>query len=84
MPGNPQLGDIFANEIALGVAEDQAEVIDLGEQIDIPLPPATFDDKLTSGECNPLAGAEKDIKVQVRGTGIGIDGDLELEEVLVP
>jgi len=79
MPGNPQLGDVFSNEIALGVAEDQAEVIDLGDQIDIPA--GIFDDTLTSEECNPLAGAEKDIKVYVRGIGIGIDGDLELQQV---
>jgi hypothetical protein len=76
MPANPQLGDVFNNEFAVGVAEDQAEVIDLGDQIDIPA--GIFNDTLTSEECNPLADAEKDIKVYVRGIGIAIDGVLEL------
>jgi hypothetical protein len=63
------------------VAEDQAEVIDIGEQINIPFPPGNFNDTLTTEECNPLAGAEKDIKVYIRGVGIAIDGDLELQEI---
>ena len=76
MPGNPQLGDVYANEFAPGVAEDQAEVIDFGEEIDVPA--GIFDDTLTIEECNPLEDAEKDIKVFVRGIGLGIDGPAEL------
>ena len=76
MPGNPQLGDVYANEFAPGVAEDQAEVIDFGEEIDVPA--GIFDDTLTIEECNPLADAEKDIKIFVRGIGLGIDGPTEL------
>jgi hypothetical protein len=76
MPGNPQIGDIYANEIAVGVAEDQAEIIDFGEEIDVPA--GIFDDTLTIEECNPLEDAEKDTKVFVRGIGIAIDGPAEL------
>jgi hypothetical protein len=79
MPANPQLGDIFNDEFAVGVAEDQTEVIDLGDPIDIPA--GIFNDTLTTEECNPLAKAEKDTKVYVRGIGIAIDGNLELQEV---
>jgi len=76
MPGNPQLGDVYANEIAPGVAEDQAEIIDFGEEIDVPA--GIFNDTLTIEECNPLADAEKGIKVFVRGIGLAIDGPAEL------
>jgi len=76
MPSNPQLSDIFANEFAPGVAEDQAEVIDINDPISVPA--GDFDETLTTEECNPLAGAEKDIKVFVRGIGLGIDGPAEL------
>lgn len=76
MPANPQVGDIYANEVAIGVAEDQAEVIDFGDEIDVPA--GIFDDTLTIEECNPLEDAEKDIKVFVRGIGIAIDGPTEL------
>jgi hypothetical protein len=79
MPSNPQFGDIFGNEFAPGVAEDQAEVIDLNDPISVPA--GDFDETLTTEECNPLAGAEKDIKVYVRTIGIAIDGILELQEV---
>ena len=76
MPGNPQIGDIYSNEFAVGVAEDQAEVIDMDELINVPA--GDFDETLTVEECNPLAGAEKDIKVFVRGIGLAIDGPTEL------
>lgn len=79
MPANPQLGDIFNNEFAAGVAEDQAEVIDINDPISVPA--GDFNETLTTEECNPLAGAEKDIKVYAKGVGIAIDGDLELQEV---
>jgi len=76
MPGNPQIGDIYANEYAAGVAEDQAEVIDTDEPISVPA--GDFVETLTIEECNPLEDAEKDIKVFVRGIGLAIDGPAEL------
>jgi hypothetical protein len=79
MPGNPQLVDIYANEVAPGVAEDQAEVIDFGEEVDVPA--GIFDDTITIEECNPLEDAEKDTKVFERNLGIVIDGPTELISV---
>jgi hypothetical protein len=79
MPGNPQLGDIYANEVAPGVAEDQAEVIDFGEEVDVPA--GIFNDTITIEECNPLDEAEKDIKIFERNFGIVIDGPTELISV---
>ena len=79
MPGNPQIGDMYANEFAPGVAEDQAEVIAFGEEIDVPA--GIYNDTITIEECNPLEDAERDIKVFVRNLGIGIDGPAELISV---
>jgi hypothetical protein len=76
MPSIPDIGMVYSNEFAPGVAEDQAEVIALGEEIDVPA--GIFDDTVTVEECNPLEDAEKDIKVFVRGIGIAIDGVTEL------
>jgi len=76
MPSIPDIGMVYSNEFAPDVAEDQAEVIALGEEIDVPA--GTFDDTLTVEECNPLEDAERDIKVFVRGIGIAIDGATEL------
>ncbi len=76
MPGNPQIGDIYSNEFAVGVAEDQAEVIDTNEPISVPA--GDFDETLTIEECNPLADAEKDIKIFVRTIGLAIDGPSKL------
>ena len=60
----------------LAQAEDQAEVIALGEEIDVPA--GIFDDTVTVEECNPLEDAERGIKVFVRGIGIAIDEETEL------
>ncbi len=79
MLADPQVGDIYANEFAPGVAEDQTKVTALGDQIVIPA--GTFDDTLSTEECNPLAGAEKDTKTFARNIGLVIDGDLELQMV---
>lgn len=76
MPSIPDIGMVYSNEFAPDVAEDQAEVIAIGEKIDIPA--GIFDDTLTVEECNPLEDAERDIKVFVRGIGIAIDGVTEL------
>jgi len=76
MPSIPDIEMVFSNEFVPGVAEDQAEVIVLGEEIDVPA--GIFDDTVTVEECNPLEDAERDIKVFVRGIGIAIDGVTEL------
>lgn len=76
MPSIPDIEMVFSNEFVPGVAEDQAEVIALGEEIDVPA--GIFDDTVTVEECNPLEDAERDIKVFVRGIGIAIDGVTEL------
>ena len=76
MPADPQVGDVFSQEVAPGVAEDIAEVIALGEEIDVPA--GIFNDTLTARDCNPLEDAESDRKVYVRGIGLAIDEEAEL------
>ena len=76
MPANPQVGDIYAQEVAPGIAEDQAEVVALGETIAVPA--GTFSDTLTTLDCNPMENGAIDEKVYIRGIGLAIDEDAEL------
>ena len=77
MPGGPQVGQVYMQEDAPGVAEDQAENIALGEELDVPF--GVFDNTLTVEDCNPLddEGAI-DEKVYVSGIGIAKDEAAEL------
>ena len=78
MPADPQVGDIFQQEVAPDIAEDLAEVTELGEPINVPA--GMFDDTLELEECNPLEGGVRDTKVFVGTPPIGtaIDGDAVL------
>ena len=77
MPADPQVGDVFMQEGAPGLAEDQAEVLALGEPIEVPA--GEFEDTLTTEDCNPLEGGARDLKVYVRDIGLAIDEDAELQ-----
>ncbi len=76
MPGDPQVGQVYMQESAPGVAEDQAENIALGEELDVPF--GVFDDTLNVEDCNPLDKSAKDEKVYVSGIGIAKDEAAEL------
>ncbi len=76
MLADPQVGDIYAQEAAPGIAEDQAEVVALGETIEVPA--GTFSDTLTTLDCNPMENAAIDEKVYVDEIGLAIDEDAEL------
>ncbi len=77
MLANPEVDDVYKQEDAPGVAEDQAEVQALGELIEVPA--GDFNDTLITEDCNPFDGT-KDLKVYVNGIGLAIDEDLELVE----
>ncbi len=77
MPANPEPGMIFRQEFAPGIAEDQTEILALGEDIDVPA--GMFSDTLTTEDCNPLDGST-DLKVYVDGIGLAIDEFAELIE----
>jgi hypothetical protein len=76
MPGEPEVGMVFQQESAPGIAEDQAEVIAFGEEIDVPA--GMFSDTVTMEDCNPLEDDPKDLKVYVDGIGLAIDETEEL------
>ena len=76
MPGNPQVGQIFQQESAPGIAEDQAEIVAMGETIDVPA--GEFSDTLTTLDCNPMENGAIDEKVYVEDIGLAIDEDAEL------
>src|SRR3989304_3278533 len=83
MPADPQVGDVYMQEGADGVAEDQQEVLALGVPIEVPA--GDFEDTLTAEDCNPLEEGARDIKVFVRDIGLAIDEDAELiESSLIP
>jgi hypothetical protein len=71
MPPTLRVDQAFRQEIAPGVAEDQAKVIALGESTRVPA--GTFDDTATLLDRNPLDGSEG-IKVYARGIGLIVDG----------
>lgn len=76
MPASPQVGDVFYQEYAEGVAEDMGSVVAIGEAITVSA--GSFNDTLRMEDCNPLEGAETDEKVYVNGIGIAIDEEAEL------
>lgn len=83
MPGimmlaDPEIGDVYNEEIAPDVAQDIAEVTDLGEPIEVL--DEIFDDTLTTLDCNPLTREPRDTKVYIRDMGIAQDADLFLVE----
>src|SRR3990172_1742967 len=85
MPADPQVGDVYNEEVAPGIAEDIAEVVALGDPIEVPA--GDFEDTLTIEDCNPLEGGAGDTKgyVGTPSIGIAIDADAELIETsLIP
>lgn len=76
MPGNPVVGMIFQQEFAPGIAEDQSEIVALGETISVPA--GVFSDTLSALDCNPIQFDGFDDKVYVDGIGLAIDNEVEL------
>lgn len=76
MPADPQIGDIFSQEGAPGIAEDQAEILAIGETFEVEA--GSFTDTLRTEDCNPLEEGSIDEKVYFSGIGLGIDEDAEL------
>lgn len=79
MPSSPQIGEAFQQEIAPGIAEDQAKVVATGEKTVVPA--GTFDDTVTMLDRNPLDGSE-DTKVYARGIGLIVDETVRMTEFI--
>jgi hypothetical protein len=74
MPANPQVGMAYQQEIAPGVAEDQATIVRRGS---FTVLAGTFADTLTVRDFNPLDGS-RSTKVYAQGVGLIADSPLEL------
>lgn len=81
MPASPEVGQAFQQEIAPGIAEDEAVIVERGEMTEVPA--GTFTDTLTIVDRNPLDG-DQGAKVYARGVGLIIDGSAELTAVPLP
>lgn len=75
MPPTLEVGQAFQQEIAPGIAEDQAKVIALGEATDVPA--GSFDETATMEDGSPLDGSSG-IKVYAKGIGLIVDGPARL------
>jgi len=75
MPPSPEVGQAFQQEIAPGIAEDQAKVIALGGSTQVPA--GTFTDTATLLDRDPLDGSQG-TKVYAEGIGLIVDGPAEM------
>lgn len=76
MPGLPLLGARFMQEVAPGVALDQAEIIGLDGRIQTPA--GTFDRCLVTEETTPLEPNARETKIYAPGVGLVQDGEVRL------
>jgi hypothetical protein len=81
MPANPTVGQTFQQEVAPGIAEDQAEIIRAGSTVRVPAD--TFTDTITVRDFNPLDGS-RGTKVYARDVGLIRDGPLDLISYSAP
>jgi hypothetical protein len=75
MPPTLEVGLAFQQEIAPGIAEDQAKVIALGKATEVPA--GTFEETATMRDGSPLDGSSGE-KVYARGIGLIVDGPARL------
>jgi hypothetical protein len=74
MPADPQPGMKYRMELAPGIAEDEGTIVGSGP---VAVPAGAFTETIRVREFNPLDG-DKGYKVFAAGTGLVIDGPLEL------
>jgi hypothetical protein len=75
MPADPAVGMTFQQEVAPGIAEDEATIVRSGSTVRVPA--GTFTDTITVRDFNPLDGS-KGTKVYARHVGLVRDGPLDL------
>ena len=75
MPGDPIVGVAYAQEIAPGVAEDAAIIMEVGVPFDAPA--GAFADTLVTQDVDPIGGGV-DPKRYARGVGLIVDEQLVL------
>jgi len=67
MKGNPQVGDLYRQEFALGVAEDMGEVIGLNQSTTVPK--GTYDNCVETKDFSPLEPDAVEHKFYAQGVG---------------
>ncbi|MFC7203790.1 hypothetical protein ACFQJC_09700 [Haloferax namakaokahaiae] len=79
MPATPEVGMLYRQERAPGVAEDKVLILGLDETVEVPA--GTFENTLRTYDWNPLEpGTPGDVKVYAPSVGIIVDGAVELVE----
>jgi hypothetical protein len=76
MPGSPEIGMAYFQEIASGIAMDRAQIISLNETLTTPA--GTFEQCLMTQEGSALKRKEKEFKLYAQGIGLLQDGDMLL------
>jgi hypothetical protein len=80
MPPVPAVGDVFQQEKAPGIAEDEMTVLSLSESVDVP--GGSFTNCLKTEDVNPLDEGEVEFKYYCAGVGFVLEefeeGSLEL------
>jgi hypothetical protein len=81
MPGKPQVGQRYQQEVAPGVAMDRAEVISLTETVKVPA--GTFKNCLKTKDSSGLENAVE-TKLYAPGVGLLEDGGFKLSKIEKP
>jgi hypothetical protein len=74
MPADPQVGETYRQEYYAGVAEDEAKVLSLDEQVGVPF--GHFKDVLLTKDLNPLEPKVLEHKFYARGVGPALTLDI--------
>jgi hypothetical protein len=74
MPASPKPGMHFQQEVAPGVAEDEAKIVGTGA---VETPFETYEETIRVREANPIDG-DKGYKAYAKGVGLIVDGPLSL------
>lgn len=79
MPGAPAVGQVMVQEVAPGIAEDQATITAMGETITVPA--GDYTDTISMSECTPLEPGHVSLKDYARGVGMIVDAEVRLVSV---
>ncbi|HKK09095.1 MAG TPA: PepSY domain-containing protein [Gemmatimonadota bacterium] len=76
LPGHPEVGEAYFQEVAPGVAMDRARVVSTSEKVDTPA--GTFHGCLETRETTPLEPDASETKYYAPGVGLLVDESLRL------
>jgi hypothetical protein len=84
MPAEPEVGMTYRQEYYAGEAEDEGEIVSLGEQAEVPF--GHFTDALMTKDVNPLEPKVLEFKFYARDVGpvlaVSVSGGSDREELL--